>query len=100
LQLEDTVARGVGIAQLLGRCPNLKLVFLNGCSTLQHIRLLVAQNVKAAIIATSTPIEDQAASAFALTFYRALANQHSMAESLDMAQLKLQVSEATTIQVD
>ncbi|RCR70428.1 CHAT domain-containing protein [Larkinella punicea] len=99
LQLEDTVARGVGIAQLLGRCPNLKLVFLNGCSTLQHIRLLAAQNVKAAIIATSTPIEDKAASAFALTFYRALVNQHSVEESLDMAQLKLQVTEATTIQV-
>ncbi|RRB00760.1 hypothetical protein [Larkinella rosea] len=99
LQLEDMVARGAGIAQLLGRCPNLKLVFLNGCSTLQHIKLLADQNVKAAIIATSTPIEDKAASNFALTFYRALANQYSIGESLEQAQLKLQVSEPTTIQV-
>ncbi|GAB3334728.1 hypothetical protein GCM10027299_43220 [Larkinella ripae] len=99
LQLEDSPARGAGLAQLLGRCPNLKLVFLNGCSTLQHIRLLLAQNVRAAIIATSTPIEDQAASRFALNFYRALANQHSVEEALDRARLSLQVSEATTIQV-
>ncbi|MFC5409084.1 hypothetical protein ACFPMF_07195 [Larkinella bovis] len=99
LQLEDTVARGAGMAQLLGRCPNLRLIFLNGCSTLEHIRLLAAQNVRAAIIATSTPIEDKAASAFALTFYRALVNQHSVEEALEMARLTLQVSEATRIQV-
>lgn len=99
LQLEDTTARGAGIAQLLGRCPNLKLVFLNGCSTLQHIRLLAAQHVRASIIATSTPIEDKAASQFALNFYRALVNQHSVEEALEIAQLKLQVSESTVIQV-
>lgn len=97
LQLEDTQARGVGIAQLLGRCPNLRLVFLNGCSTLQHIKLLQAQGVKAAVIATSTPIEDDVAVRFSLAFYRALVNQYSVEQALDTARLELQVSTATDI---
>ena len=33
LALEDGEAYADGIAALLGRCPNLKLVILNGCST-------------------------------------------------------------------
>ena len=97
LHLEDTQARGVGIAQLLGRCPNLRLVFLNGCSTLQHIRLLQTQGVKAAVIATSTPIEDDVAVRFSLAFYRALVNQYSVEQALDTARLELQVSTATDI---
>jgi len=97
LQLEDTAARGVGIAQLLGRCPNLRLVFLNGCSTLQHVKLLQAQGVKAAVIATSTPVEDDVATRFSQSFYRALVNQYSVEQALDAARLEMQVSTATDI---
>lgn len=98
LHLEDTEARGQGIAQLLGRCPNLRLVFLNGCSTLNHIQLLKAQGVRAAVLATSTPIEDALAARFALQFYRAMVNQYPVAQALDAARLELQVSAATDIQ--
>ncbi|MBC7892952.1 MAG: CHAT domain-containing protein, partial [Sphingobacteriaceae bacterium] len=98
LHLEDTEARGQGIAQLLGRCPNLRLVFLNGCSTLGHIQLLKAQGVRAAVLATSTPIEDALAARFALSFYRAMVNQYPVAQALDAARLELQVNAATDIQ--
>ena len=98
LQLEDTAARGVGMAQLLARCPNLRVVFLNGCSTLNHIKLLADQNVKAAVIATATPIEDTTAARFATAFYQAMANQYSLQEAVDQARLNLQLTVATAVQ--
>ncbi|GAA4409019.1 hypothetical protein GCM10023187_31660 [Nibrella viscosa] len=98
LQFEDTTARGMGIAQLLARCPNLRLVFLNGCSTLQHVQLLRGLNVNAAVIATSTPIEDQTATRFALAFYRALNNQHPLQQAVEIAQLEIQVTTNTHVQ--
>ncbi len=98
LQLEDGQARGAGIAQLLAQCPNLRLVFLNGCSTLGHLKLLAEQGVKAAVIATSTPINDQVAARFALNFYGALNYQKPLRDALDEAMKKLQVAEDTKLQ--
>ncbi|CCH57015.1 hypothetical protein BN8_06412 [Fibrisoma limi BUZ 3] len=98
LQFEDTSARGVGIAQLLARCPELRLVFLNGCSTLNHIRLLADQNVKAAVIATRAPVNDTVAKEFAIAFYQALVNQYSLQEAVDIARLTIQVTVPTTVQ--
>ncbi|MBC7569090.1 MAG: CHAT domain-containing protein [Spirosoma sp.] len=97
LLLEDTPALGIGMAQLLARCPNLRLVFLNGCSTLNHIKLLADQHVNAAVIATTTPVEDAVATRFSTTFYRALVNQYSVQQSLDQARLSMQISSATVL---
>ena len=98
LYLEDSSARAVGIAQLLARCPQLRLIFLNGCSTLEHIRLLREKNSKAAIIATSTPVEDTVATQFSIAFYRALCSGTTLGEALERARLELQVKETTTIE--
>lgn len=98
LQFEDNPARGVGIAQLLARCPELRLVFLNGCSTLNHIKLLTAQHVKAAVIATTSPINDTVASRFSIAFYQALVNQYSLQEALDKARLSIQATVDIPIQ--
>ncbi|RYF75784.1 MAG: CHAT domain-containing protein, partial [Cytophagaceae bacterium] len=98
LQFEDKQARGTGVAQLLGRCPELRLVFLNGCSTLNHIKLLQAQNVKAAVIATTSPINDTVARQFSIAFYQALVNQYSVQEALDKARLSIQVTVDIPIQ--
>lgn len=97
LMFEDTAARGVGMAQLLARCPNLRLIFLNGCSTLNHIRILGEQNVNAAVIATMAPINDTVASRFSTAFYQALVNQYSIQQALDQARLSIQVSRATVL---
>ena len=97
LMLEDTAARGVGMAQLLARCPNLRLIFLNGCSTLNHIRLLAEQNVNAAVIATMAPINDTVATRFSTAFYQALVNQYSVRQALDQARLSIQISAATVL---
>ncbi|GAB4038014.1 carboxypeptidase-like regulatory domain-containing protein [Spirosoma gilvum] len=98
LHLEDSPARAVGIAQLLARCPQLRLIFLNGCSTLEHIRLLREQNSQAAIIATSTPVQDTVATQFSIAFYRALVNGTSLAEALERARLELQVKDTAMIE--
>ncbi len=81
LHLEDSSARAIGIAQLLSRCPQLQLIFLNGCSTLEHIQLLRANGSKAAIIATSTPVDDTIATQFSTAFYRALSQWNYVGRS-------------------
>ena len=98
LHLEDSSARAVGIAQLLSRCPQLQLIFLNGCSTLEHIQLLREKNSKAAIIATSTPVDDTVATQFSIAFYRALSSGTTLEEAVERARLELQVKESTTIE--
>lgn len=97
LQMEDTTALGVGVAQLLARCPNLRLIFLNGCSTLNHVRLLADQQVKAAVIATLSPVNDYIATQFAIAFYQALANQYSLQEAHEQARLQIQIKVKTDI---
>jgi hypothetical protein len=98
LHLEDSSARAEGVAQLLARCPQLRLIFLNGCSTLEHIRLLREKNSKAAIIATSTPVEDTIATQFSIAFYRALSSGTTLGEALERARLELQLKDNTTIE--
>ena len=68
----NEVAHVEGLAQLLGRLPNLKLVLLNGCATQGQVELLLGAGV-AAVIATSAPVEDDIAQKFARAFYEELA---------------------------
>jgi hypothetical protein len=73
LLLGDEAANAAGIAQLLGRCPKLKLVLLNGCSTQGQVQALLGAGVPA-VIATSAPVGDRAAAQFAITFFQALSD--------------------------
>ncbi len=75
LHFEKGEGNANGIAELLGQLPNLKLVFLNGCSTQGQVEYLMETGVKA-VIATAVPINDEKAVVFAENFYRALANYH------------------------
>jgi len=88
IQTEDGDAYGKGLAGLLGDLPQLKLVFLNGCSTEGQVALLLAKGVKA-IIATSVPIEDKTAVAFSEAFYQALANKFSIRHAFEFAKNSL-----------
>ena len=60
-----------GLASSPGRRRNLKLVFLNGCSTRPQVQLLLDAGVLA-VIATARPIDDRAACDVAVAFYEAL----------------------------
>lgn len=67
----DEEANSEGIAAMLGECPNLKLVILNGCSTRGQVADLLAAGVPC-VIATSAPINDATATQFSIAFFTAM----------------------------
>lgn len=82
--LQDQEASSDGLAHLLSLQKNLKLVFLNGCSTKKQVDLLFQLGIPA-VIATNVPISDPGARKFADVFYKSMATQHSMEESFKLA---------------
>lgn len=84
LHLEGGDGNATGLAEMLGRLPNLKLVFLNGCATQPQVENLLARGVKA-VVATAVKIDDEKAVIFAENFYRAFSNGHSIRSSFERA---------------
>lgn len=84
IMLTDGSANAGGVAQALALQDNLKLVFLNGCSTYEQVKELLAQGIDA-VIATSVPVGDSSAMEFADVFYKALATQHSLEEAFRLS---------------
>jgi len=81
LLLDDQEADNEGIAQLFAQeKDNLKLVFLNGCSTAAQVNALHKVGIDA-VMATSVPIFDEKATRFAGAFYRALADHFSLEQA-------------------
>jgi len=60
---------GQSIAEILNNCPNLKIVFLNGCSTNKLNKYLTDIPI---IIGTEEAIRDKTAADFAIQFYYSL----------------------------
>ncbi|MEL6254453.1 MAG: CHAT domain-containing protein [Bacteroidota bacterium] len=84
LHLEGGGGNAKGLGTLLGEQKNLKLVFLNGCSSKGQVEELFAQGVKA-VIATSVPIQDSKAVEFAEQFYEALAYRRNIGHAFKLA---------------
>lgn len=84
LLTEEGKSRASGIAHLLGQCPNLKVVILNGCSTQGQVKLLHEQGIPL-VIATSAPVEDTIATRFSQRLYQALETGQSIADAFEMA---------------
>lgn len=72
LQLEDGIGHSSGIAALLKRCVNLKVVVLNGCSTAGQVDQLHQAGVPI-VIATSAKVDDVTATQFSIAFFSNLA---------------------------
>lgn len=79
LILEDSPANAKGIAALLGACPKLHLVILNGCSTQGQVTKLLDKGIPI-VIATSAAVEDDSASQFAISFFQSFIEQESSIE--------------------
>lgn len=77
-------ANAEGLARMLGQIPSLQLVFLNGCSTKDQVKLLLDKGVRA-VIATSKPIQDNMAVDFADHFYKNMAAGSSIGIAFDRA---------------
>lgn len=84
LFLEDQAGQGAGLARLLGTCPQLKLVVLNGCKTQAQADVYLAMGIPA-VIATTCSVADGQATKFAQFLYRALANHQSIEHAFRQA---------------
>ncbi|MCB9295553.1 MAG: SUMF1/EgtB/PvdO family nonheme iron enzyme [Lewinellaceae bacterium] len=73
-----------GIAALLGRCPNLKVVFLNGCSTAGQVKGLLGAGVRA-VVAAHAPVGDELAMIFAKNLFRPLNKGHTLEDAYAFA---------------
>ena len=91
LLLGDGDAQSGGLAKMLGMCPKLKLVVLNGCSTQGQVEALLGQGVPV-VLATSSPVEDRKASYFSIRFFEALEQQFSIREAFEMAKNALEMA--------
>lgn len=91
LRLESGAGDARGLAQLMGEQENLKLVFLNGCSSKGQVETLFAAGVKA-VIATAVKIEDDKAMAFADQFYQAMAHRRTIGQAFSLAQAYLKTN--------
>lgn len=81
---EAQVAQGEGLVPILSRRKNLKLVFLNGCSTQRLARDLVERGIPA-VIGTSASISDKVALLLATRFYKGLASGLTLAGAWEEA---------------
>lgn len=84
LELEKGGGYAEGLGNAFSSLSNLKLVFLNGCSTKGQVDYLMEKGVKA-VIATEVPISDLKATEFAEYFYRSLANKSTIKRAFTYA---------------
>lgn len=73
-----------GLAHLLRQCKNLKVVFLNGCSTVGQVKGLLDAGVKV-VIAAHAPVGDSLAKVFATTLFQHLNWQNTINDAYEAA---------------
>jgi len=96
LELGDGTGHGEGLAQLLGQCPRLKLVCLNGCSTQGLVQRMLDAGVPV-VIATSAPVDDKRATFFSIRLYEALQQQFPLNEAFLAAKGALELAFSGTV---
>jgi hypothetical protein len=83
LLTEDGPSRSEGIAHLLGQCPRLQVVILNGCSTAGQVKALHEAGIPV-VIASSAPVEDESATRFSSRLFQALETGLSIEEAFEL----------------
>ncbi|MEZ4867198.1 MAG: CHAT domain-containing protein [Caldilineaceae bacterium] len=89
-QGRPAAAQAEGLAAFLGRQRGLRLVFLNGCSTQEQARNLLAANIDV-VIATARDVEDEVALHFADQFYQGLTSGATLATAFQEAEAAAQL---------
>lgn len=84
LLFEDQTTYSAGLLESLKTQKNLKLVFLNGCSTKAQKDKLLEIGVPA-VIATSVKVNDDTARKFAIEFYQNLNDGKTLKEAFQIA---------------
>lgn len=82
----DEETKSKGLSQLLSveACPNIKVVFLNGCSTAMHVQDLLDNGIPV-IIATTATIEDGLAKLFAKKLFEKLHEKKTIGQAFEKA---------------
>lgn len=88
----NQTAHASGLAKFFGMQQNLKLVFLNGCSTREQVALLQFQNIPN-IIATSQSIKDTVAKMMAEKFYETFAQGEGIGDAFKVAEAFVEAEE-------
>lgn len=73
-----------GIAGLLGSCPKIKIVVLNGCGTQKQVEWLQEKGI-AVVVFTYSEVKDQLAKIFSVTFFRSLIQGYSVKQAFEDA---------------
>lgn len=98
LVFEDGAANAAGIVDVLRKCTKLKLVVLNGCSTVGQVKELLNLPSKPAVIATSAPVEDRSATIFSITLFELMVNKEkTLQEAFDLSIGKLKLKSSIAI---
>ncbi len=84
LETQQSSAHARGLCGLLGECPHLRVVLLNGCSTKGQVESLLQAGVPV-VIATHAPIDDSIAREFAVSFFKELKEGRSVEEAFKTA---------------
>ena len=87
---QPAIAHAEGLAHFLGQQSNLKLVFLNGCSTRPQVEELLAAQIPA-VIATSQAIDDKVAMEFAGRLYKAVGSGADLQTAYQQAQAAIEI---------
>lgn len=85
LKLDQGEAYVKGLALKLGDCPNLKLVFLNGCNNTELVKAISEEGVPN-VVGTRESVIDEVALHFSRSFFSALVSQNrSISEAVNQA---------------
>ena len=100
LYLDDRKLHGVGIAELLGQCPKLRLIVLNGCGTEDQVEVLSKIPSKPIIVSTQANVGDETATEFAIRFYQVLCeSQGSVGQAFDFGLASAQALRRSPLEV-
>lgn len=88
IELDKEKVYTTGLSKKLGQLPNLQLVFINGCSSLNQATDYINEGVKVAIV-TKYVINDTKAARFAISFYKSLAEGLSIEDAFASAESKI-----------
>ncbi|MGB0523344.1 MAG: hypothetical protein ACPGJS_10320 [Flammeovirgaceae bacterium] len=87
-------AHSEGLAQFLAQQNNLKLIFLNGCSTQQQALDLI-QHTESCIIGTTASVNDTVARKVAVRFFKGIAAQLSIEKAWEAAKQLIHIDYGT-----
>lgn len=97
----EEISNSSGIAQILGQCPKLRWVVLNGCSTGDQVQQLFNPNtseqleVPRGVIATTAAINDRKAADFSIALYRGLKNDNDIETAYNLAKGEVQTQDSS-----